>query len=96
MEEFQNLTRAFIDFYVTNQFSLEADKILDLVVDTYVTRPNINDPEQLRSAYIQVSEALHHSSAHRLLSLSLCHAVHCTCKKTCDFVLRSNSLHIAI
>ena len=54
MEEFQNLTRAFVDINVKPQYKLDTDRIFDLVIDAYVTRPNIVDPRQLRAAYIQV------------------------------------------
>ena len=54
MEEFKNLTRKYVETVVTKQYDLDSDRILDLVVDTYVTRPNIVDPKQLRAVYIQV------------------------------------------
>ena len=57
MEEFKNLTRSYIQTAVTKQYKLDADRILDLVVDAYVTRPNIADqPKKLLAAYIQVGE----------------------------------------
>ena len=54
MEEFKNFTRIYIETTVRKQYNLDSDRILDLVVDTYVTRPNIVDPKQLRAVYIQV------------------------------------------
>lgn len=54
MDEVKNLTRAFVHNAVLRQYKLNEDKAFDLVMETYVTRPGLVGPKQLRAAYFQV------------------------------------------
>ncbi|KAK7099063.1 neuroligin-4, X-linked-like [Littorina saxatilis] len=54
MNEVKNLTRAFVHNAVLRQYKLNEDKAFDLVMETYVTRPGLVGPKQLRAAYFQM------------------------------------------
>ena len=55
MEEFMNMTRTFVENAVSKQYpAVDVDRLMELVVDAYVTRPQITDPEELRAAFVQV------------------------------------------
>ena len=55
MEEFLNVTRGSVKEAVDSNYTdLTLDRLVEVLVDTYVTRPATRDPTQLRAAYLQV------------------------------------------
>ena len=59
MPEFLNLTRMLLANGVHDRYNLVAtDKIMDLIVENYVTNPGHTQPQQLRHALGLVSRGL--------------------------------------